>query len=152
MKTESGRTLIEIIGVLAITGVMTASAIGIYNSIRNNQHNTIAAAELRELAKNVNLLMGNRSDYTGISVDYLVKSGAIKSEVAPIGKTWSVEVGPVDVTTFEIKLHGLSHNECDFFAAAVPAWAEDMFINGTSINGHIRCLSASENDITFIAR
>ena len=72
MKYESGRSLIEIIGVLAITAVMTAAAVGIYNSIRHNQKNTIAAAELRELAKNTKLLMEMRGDYTGVSVDYLV--------------------------------------------------------------------------------
>ena len=70
MKNESGRSLIEIIGVLAVTAVMTAGAVAIYNSVRRNQQNTIAAATLREVAKDINMLMGMRSDYTGISVDY----------------------------------------------------------------------------------
>lgn len=152
MRTESGRSLIEMLGVLAVTGGMTASAIAIYNSIRHNQNNTIAAATLREVAKNANLLMGMRGDYTGISVDYLIKAGALTSDAAPIGKSWSVDVGGVDTATFEIKLHGLTHGECDFFAAAVPAWAEAMFVNGVPSTEYVQCISAPANNITFVAR
>ena len=151
MKTESGRSLIEMIGVIAITGFMTASAIWLYNSIRYNQNNTIAAATLREVAKNANILMGMRGDYTGISVEYLVKAGAITKDVAPIGKTWSVDVG-VDTATFEIKLYGLSHGECEFFASVPPAWAESMIVNGVPSTEYTHCISALENNITFVAR
>lgn len=151
MKSESGRSLIEIVGILAITGVMTASAIGIYNSIRHNQHNTIASAELRELAKNINLLMGMRGDYVGLSVEYLIKAGALNSANAPIGKDWTVGPG-IDTSTFEIKITGLTHGECDFFAVSVPTWATDVFINGQKLGDMSNCFSGIDNDITFIAK
>ena len=151
MKTESGRSLIEIVGILAITGVMTASAIGIYNSIRHNQHNTIAAAELRELAKNINLLMGARGEYTGLSVDYLIKAGALNNATAPAGKDWTIAAG-IDPTTFEIKISGLSHGECDFFAATPPTWATEMFVNGQRLGEYANCFSDIDNEISFIAQ
>ncbi len=151
MKNESGRSLIEIIGVLAITAVMTASAVGIYNSIRHNQKNTIASAELREVAKNTKLLMEMRGDYTGVSVDYLVMAGALKSDKAPVGKSWSINVG-TDVTSFSIDLKGLSRGECEFFATALPNWAEDMFVNGYRLDSTTACFASSENDISFIVR
>lgn len=151
MKNESGRSLIEIIGVLAITAVMTASAVGIYNSIRHNQKNTIASAELREVAKNTKLLMEMRGDYTGVSVDYLVKAGALKTDKAPIGKSWAINVG-VDVTSFSIDLHGLSRGECEFFATALPNWATDMFVNGYRLDSSAACFGGAENDISFIVR
>ena len=151
MKYESGRSLIEIIGVLAITAVMTAAALGIYNSIRHNQKNTIAAAELRELAKNTKLLMEMRGDYTGVSVDYLVKAGALRSDKPPIGTSWSVNVG-TDVTSFSIDLKGLSHGECEFFATALPNWATDMFVNGYRLDNSVACFAGGENDISFIVR
>ncbi len=151
MKTESGRSLIEIIGVLAITAVMTASAIGIYNVIRHNQKNTIATAELREMVKNTRVLMGMRGDYTGVSVEYLVKSGALRSDVPPVGKSWTVGVG-TDRTTFVINLRGLSNKECDFFAVAPPSWAEEMFVNGHRVDDSVHCFGGGENEISFIAR
>lgn len=149
MKYEYGRSLIEIIGVLAITAVMTASAVGIYNSIRHNQKNTIASAELREVAKNTKLLMEMRGDYTGISVDYLIKTGALKSDKAPVGKKWAVNVG-LDVTSFVIELYGLTHGECEYFATALPNWATDMSVNGHSIQDSAHCFASSENNISFI--
>lgn len=151
MKAESGRSLIEIVGVLAVTGVMTASAIGIYNSIRHTQRNTIASAELREVAKNTKLLMEMRNDYTGVSVDYLVKAGALKSDKAPIGKDWSVNVS-TNRTEFEIKLYGLTHSECDYFAVAVPAWATDVFVNGYRPDNSPDCFSGPENEIVFVVK
>lgn len=151
MKSEYGRSLIEIIGVLAITAVMTASAVGIYNSIRHNQKNTIATAELREVAKNTKLLMEMRGDYTGVSVDYLIKAGALKSDKAPIGKSWNVHVG-TEVTSFVIDLVGLSRSECEFFATAVPNWATDMFINGYRLDSSTACFASSENNISFIVK
>lgn len=151
MKNESGRSLIEIIGVLAITAVMTASAVGIYNSIRHNQKNTIASAELREAAKNTKLLMEMRGDYTGVSVDYLVKAGALKTDKAPVGKSWSINVG-IDITSFSIDLTGLSRGECEFFATALPNWADDMFVNGYRLDNSTACFSGTDNNISFIVR
>ncbi len=148
MKNESGRSLVEIIGVLAITAVMTAAAIAIYNSIRHNQHNTIAAATLREVAKDINMLMGMRGDYTGISVDYLVKAGALQNPDAPIGKKWDIDVG-IDRTTFVINVYGLSHGECDFFASAMPTWATEMYINGYRAEDVANCFDGTENNISF---
>ncbi|MBO4583209.1 MAG: hypothetical protein J5714_04115 [Alphaproteobacteria bacterium] len=149
MKNESGRSLIEIIGVLAITAVMTAGAVAIYNSVRTNQKNTIAAATLREVAKDINMLMGMRSDYTGISVDYLVKAGALPNADAPIGKSWTIDVG-IDRITFTINLYGLTRAECEFFGAAMPAWASEMYINGYRAEEIVNCFPGSENNISFV--
>lgn len=85
MNHESGASLIEIIGVLAIAGVMSGAAIAMYNVIRNNQARKIASIELEEIAKNTKMLMGLRGDYTGLSVDYLVSAGALQNNSAPIG-------------------------------------------------------------------
>lgn len=153
MHEESGRSLIEIVGVLAIVGMMTAAAIGMYTTIRNKQTRTIAAAELEQIVKNTKLLMEMRGDYTGLSVDYLIKAGALGSGRAPIGAAdWSI--GPsTDSAMFEIKLTGLSEGECDYFESAPPTWATQMRINGnTATPGADFCFSSATNQITFVAR
>lgn len=149
MKSESGRSLIEIVGVLAITAVMTASAIAIYNSIRRNQSNTIASAQLREVVKNTKLLMEMRDDYTGVSVEYLVKAGALANDKPPIGTSWSIDVG-TEKNTFVINLMGLTSGECEFFANAVPNWATEMFVNKYRFNGYSDCFSTGNNEISFV--
>ncbi|MBQ2017208.1 MAG: hypothetical protein II208_01620, partial [Alphaproteobacteria bacterium] len=80
MREESGRSLIEIIGVMAIAGVMTVSALGIYNILRTSQIRTIASADLSQIAENAKLLMEMRGSYEGISIDYLIKAGALNSD------------------------------------------------------------------------
>ena len=91
MKSESGRSLIEIIGVLAIGAVMATAAVKMYGQIRTTQTRAIAASELEQIAKNVKLLTGARGLYAGVSVDYLVMAGALSSTNAPIGAPgWSV--------------------------------------------------------------
>lgn len=151
MKTESGRSLIEVIGVLGITAVMTASAIGIYNSIHQNQKHSIAAATLREVAKDIHTLMGMRGKYDGLSIEYLVKAGALKSELPPIGKTWVIEPG-YNSETFVIKISGLTQSDCDFLSVSVPQWATEVSANGHRIDEYAHCFSGIENEVIFIAK
>ena len=91
MIQERGASMIEIIGVLAIAGLMSAAAIGMYNVIRNNQARKIASTEMEQIVRNTKLLMEMRGDYTGLSVQYLVDAGALANKYAPIGgDDWSV--------------------------------------------------------------
>ncbi len=150
MKYESGRSLIEVIGVLAIAGIMTAAALGTYKMVRNNQARHIANSTLSDIAKNTKLLLEMRGDYTGVSVDYLVKSGAINTTTAPIGgDDWSVTAS-ADGKSFSINLVELTRGECEYFVTATPAWATSMLVNGYESDPDTRCLSSSANQISFI--
>lgn len=150
MKQEYGRSLIEIIAVLAIGAVMTAGAIAMYHSIRTNAVRTIATTEIENIAKNVKLLTGARGTYEGVSVDYLVKSGALKSDAAPLGSDdWSVE-SSYDGASFSINLHGLTSGECAYFQTKQPKWASAILINGNEIDGTSHCFSTKTNMVSFI--
>lgn len=149
MKFESGRSLIEVIGVLALTAIMTAGAIKIYSSVRHNQAHTIASAELREIVKNTKLLFDMRDDYTGVSIEYLVKAGALKNINPPIGEDWSIEAKD-EGKYFSINLFNLGTSDCDFFAVSVPQWATDVIVNGHSLDDSTNCFSGNTNNISFI--
>lgn len=149
MNQESGRSLMEIIGVLAIVGVMSASAISIYNVIKNNQARKIASMEIEQIAKNVKLLMELRGDYTGVSIQYLISSGALKSDKAPIGdEGWSVEAIN-NGKGFSINLTNLSSGECQYFATAKQNWATKIIINGLETDIDINCFSTKTNKVSF---
>lgn len=149
MTEQSGRSLVEIIGVMAVGAVMTVSAISVYRMIHNNQVRTIASAELKQVVENTRLLLGARGNYTGLSVDYLIKAGALSSARAPIGTSWSIE-SSIDGQTFSIKLEGLSAGECDYFITAAPTWAARVQINGYDAdNATDACFTTSTNQVTF---
>lgn len=152
MRAESGRSLIEIIGVMAITGVMAASSIGVYSMIRKNQTRTIAAHKMEQIATDVKLLMEMRGTYEGVSVDYLIKAGALKSDAAPIGgDTWSVTAS-ADGTFFAINLTELGEGDCDYFATAVPQWASAILVNGYETEPESHCFAGGENQVSLIVK
>lgn len=150
MRTESGRSLIEVIGVLAITGLMTIGAMGAYKIIRSNQERTIANATMEQIAQDTKILLELRGDYTGVSVDYLIKAGALKSDAAPLGgDDWSV-VASADGKSFSINLTELTEGECDYFETSIPKWASAVLINGNELDGSDHCFSSATNQISFI--
>ena len=152
MKQEYGRSLIEIIGVLAIGTVMSVATISMYRHIHTTQVRTIATAEIEQVVKNVKLLAGARGTYEGISVDYLVKSGALKSSVAPLGgDDWSVSPS-FDGTSFSVNLTELTSGECEYFTIKQPTWADSMLVNGIENDGTSHCFSTKTNLISFIVK
>lgn len=152
MRAESGRSLIEIIGVLAITGVMMASSIGVYSMLRKNQTRTIAMHKMEQIATDVKLLMEMRGTYEGVSVDYLIKAGALKSDAAPIGnQDWSVTAS-ADGASFAINLTGLSEGDCDYLAVSAPQWASAILVNGFETEPDAHCFAGGENQVSLIVK
>lgn len=150
MKTEYGRSLIEVIGVMAIAGVMTISALGAYNMIRTNQVRTIASAELEKIAENTKMLMEMRGTYEGVSIDYLIKAGALNSAKSPIGgEDWTIAAS-ADGATFSINVTDLSAGECEYFATAKPRWANAILINGFETGITDNCFDSDTNQVSFI--
>ncbi len=150
MKQESGRSLIETIGVMAIAGMMMVGTIAAYNIIRSNQTRTIANAELDKIVEDTKILMEMRGTYEGISIDYLIKAGALKNEHAPIGgQDWSIDAS-ADGRTFAVNLVDLSTGECEYFAEKKPKWASAILINGFETGVTSNCFDSSTNQISFI--
>ncbi|MBQ8473450.1 MAG: hypothetical protein IJ500_01145 [Alphaproteobacteria bacterium] len=151
MKQEYGRSLIEIVGAIAIGTVMTAAAIGMYRMMRENNARTIADSQLEQIAGDVKMLLEMRGDYSGVSVDYLIKAGALKSDKSPLGgDQWSV-VSSADGESFSINLTELTQGECAYFSTAIPKWATSIVVNGFEVRDNSdRCFSTPTNQISFI--
>lgn len=150
MITERGASMIEIIGVLSIAGLMSAAAIGMYNTIRNNQARKIASTQMDEIVRNTKMLMDMQGDYSGVSVSYLISAGALDNANPPIGgDDWSVTPN-FDGTGFAINLTELSSGECEYFATTKPKWATRIVINNSDYTGkNPNCFSSDINQISF---
>jgi type II secretory pathway pseudopilin PulG len=143
---QSGRSLIEVIGVLAIAGVMTAAAVATYNTIRHRQIRTIANSDIEQIVKNTKLLLGARGDYSDVSVEYLIKAGALKNAKPPIGKDWSVRSENLGAE-FSLNLTGLSYNDCAYFTTVKTDWAYKIRVN--NFESEPNCLSSGDNEVSF---
>lgn len=149
MINESGRSLIEMLGVVAIGAVMTAAAYATYNMLRTSQSRNLALSEMEQIARNTKILLETRGDYTGVSVDYLIKSGAITESKSPIGgDDWSI-TSSVDGKVFSINLVNLTHSDCAYFATKKLGWAKSVTINNLENAGGETCISGSRNNVSI---
>ncbi|HNY25731.1 MAG TPA: hypothetical protein PKJ33_04335 [Alphaproteobacteria bacterium] len=151
MREESGRSLIEVLGVLAISGILTAGAIAAYNTIRTRQNRIIATDQLELIAKNTKLLLEVKGDYTGVSVDYLIKAGALKNNKTPIGGSGWTITSSVDGKEFNINLVGLSKSDCAYLTTVKLNWTTAIRVNGSETNPGNFC-AAGKNDVSLIVQ
>lgn len=142
MKEQSGRSLIEIIGVLAIGTIMIVAAYRVYNTIDNRQKRMIASDTLEDVAKKTKLLYEMSGYPSTLSVAKLVSDGALSNSKTPIGSSWSVS-SIDDGKKFQISVSGLSYDECEYFKLKKTDWA-------TSISSSPRtCTKNKTHTVTF---
>lgn len=148
MREEYGRSLIEVIGVLAITGIMTAATITMYTSIKNRQQRLVASSTLEDIVNETKLLLSYSTDYSPVSIDFLIKSGVLKNNSAPIGGSdWSIKPN-YDNKSFSINLVNLTYEDCSYFITAKPKWSQEISINGSSSSENL-CMKSGDNQISF---
>ena len=142
MKQESGRSMLEIVGVLAIGVIMIASAYRMYKSIDQRQKRLVASETVEEVAKKTKILY-EFSGYMGISIDELKTKGAISNTNPPIGSGW--ELKPNKNGGFRITLQGLSYDECKYFTIKKADWAQQVRANQSA-----GCKKTDSNIVDFI--
>ena len=148
MNQESGRSLIEMLGVLAIAGVMTAGAIAMYNMVRTRQVRMVAVEDMKTIANNAKLLFSARRDYSGISAQYLVKSGAMKTEKSPLpGTEFSVLAEP-GVREFIMMFGDVDFKTCSWLATVKLDWADRISVNGYFESPGTYCHTVDKNEIS----
>lgn len=151
MHEQSGRSLIEIIGVLAIGAIMLSGTFAIYHSTNEKQKRLIASETLKDIATKTKTLL-EYSGYQPVSVDFLIESGVLKNDKAPSGgNAWSV-TSNYDGTEFSINLVDLTFEECAYFTTKKFDWATHISVNGYDSADSSFCLQTGENTISFYAQ
>lgn len=151
MTEQSGRSLIEVLGVLAIGAIITAAAVGMYSQIRGSARRQFAITQMSDVARDAKLLMGARGDYSGISVEYLVQMGALQNGATPIGDAWEITATD-DGAAFAINLTGLTSGECAYFETVSAPFAQTVQINGYDVADTSHCFSTATNRVSFIVK
>ncbi len=131
MNQQSGRSLIEILGVLTIGAVMIAAAVSLYTSINQRQQRVVALETMKDIANQTKTLMKYSGSYEGVSIEYLIEAGVLKNAKAPIGSDkWRIK--PTE-KGFVIQLFNLTYDDCAFFATKNIEWASSIVINNNTI-------------------
>lgn len=151
MREQSGRSLVEIIGVLAIGAIMVSATYVAYHATSEKQKRFIASETLQDIVQKTKTLL-EYSGYTPVSVDYLIETGVLKNDRAPIGgDNWSI-TSNFDGTEFSINLVKLSFEECAYFVTKKFDWAIRVNVNGYGVSDSSYCLRTGENTISFVAQ
>jgi prepilin-type N-terminal cleavage/methylation domain-containing protein len=150
MNAQSGRSLIEMLGVLAIGGVIAAGAVETYRVVRSRQTRTFAEQELKNIAENAKILYSGRKNYSGIGKSYLIKAGALKVE--KIGDNDFRIAAAEDGKSFSIIFDNMNFGDCSYFATKKYEWAAGVAVNGFSDDPSSLCAESHPNKLEFIIK
>ena len=123
MIQESGRSMIEMLGVLAIMGVITVGAIGMISTAMRTQKLTAVNDEVVQMVTMVRNLHGEYDDFSAMNTTTIF--GAIgMSDKNPYGGTYELSVNPSDARQFIVTINGLAKSECE--ALLAKAWSDSI--------------------------
>ncbi|MBR4624370.1 MAG: type II secretion system protein [Alphaproteobacteria bacterium] len=150
MRQESGRSMIEMVGVLAIMGMLTATAFALISLGINRQKQARVVDDVVTIVSGVRSLLGDYDDFSNI--DNATIFGAISvSNKNPYGGTYELAVDNSNTRQFIVKINGLSKSDCE--ALKTKAWADsvgyissDHKESGASAN----CVDGNENVVSIV--
>ena len=122
MKHESGRSMIEMLGVLAIMGVITAGAILLISSAMRTQKRNTVNEEVLQIVMGVRQLLGEYDDFSNINNSIFSAIGM--SSKNTYGGTYEIAVDPSNSRQFVVSVTGLSQTDCEYFAT--KAWSDSV--------------------------
>ena len=123
MKYESGRSMIEMLGVLAIMGVITVGAIGMISTAMRTQKRNTVNEEVLQIVTGVRQLLGEYDDFSNINNATIFGAIGI-SPKNTYGGTYELAVDPANSRQFIVSITGLSDTDCEYFAT--KAWSDSV--------------------------
>ncbi|MBL0690554.1 MAG: hypothetical protein JJV93_02700 [Alphaproteobacteria bacterium] len=151
---ESGRSMIEMLGVLAISSMIISGALLTYKQIKSKQTRILVLDEIHTISDRVNILYAGRS-FEGLSTDYLIKAGVVRTDKNQMhGKlvVGSSQLGE----SFYIEYNNLDYSDCIYFYKQYIERLKSKEINTVELlkfdkdrNVDNICNSGDENRIRF---
>ncbi len=131
MRQESGRSMIEMLGVLAIMGVITVGAIGMISSAMRTQKRTTVNDQVIQMVTQVRTLLGGYDDFSNINNETIF--GAIgMSNQNPYGGVYELATDAANPRQFVVSITGLPKSDCEYFLTMAWTGSVGNTINGTS--------------------
>lgn len=123
MIQESGRSMVEMLGVLAIMGVITVGAIGMISTAMRTQKLTSVNDEVVQMVTMVRNLHGEYDDFSNMNSSTIF--GAIgMSDKNPYGGNYQLTVDPSNSRQFIVTIDGLTQSDCE--ALTAKAWSDSV--------------------------
>ncbi len=126
---QTGRSMVEMLGVLAIIGVLSVGGIAGYSKAMAKFKLTKAMDQVSTTVTNIRTLYSGQPNYNGLDTATMIKMGAVGAEMLN-GKTQAnasaaynafnglVTIDGTSGQTFKLKFAGLSKEACVAIAAS----------------------------------
>lgn len=123
MIQESGRSMVEMLGVLAIMGVITVGAVGMISVATNSQKRNTVNDDVMQIVSGVRQLLGQYDDYSHINNATIFGAMGL-SNTNPYGGTYSLATDPSNAHQFIVTIDGLSKTDCEYLVTR--AWTDSV--------------------------
>lgn len=112
-KQQSGRSMIEMVGVLAVMGLITAGAFVLISSASSSQKRNRATDDIMEIAAGVRSVYAEHDNF-GSGIDANILAAINKSATGPYaGSTYSVAMSTSSNTQFVVTLSNVPAKDCN---------------------------------------
>ena len=88
-NNECGRSMIEMLGVIAIVGILTIGGIAGFNKAMHKQKTNRLMDQMALLTMNIRTLFANRTDFTGLNNKNLLDAGYVPGDMYTPGQSTS---------------------------------------------------------------
>ena len=128
LSEQSGRSMIEMLGVLAIIGVLSVGGIAGYSKAMAKYKQNKLGDQVSMLITNLRTLYGNSADYSGLTTASAIAMGAVDKEMqATSSSVVNVYNGSVTIAanqyssandSFKLTIAGLPKTACVYVMSA----------------------------------
>lgn len=123
MRQESGRSMIEMVGVLAIMGMLTATAFALISLGINRQKQSRVTDDVVTIVSGVRTLLGDYDDFSNLDNSTIFAAMSVSNK-NPYGGTYELSVNNANTRQFIISINGLSKSDCE--ALITKAWTDSV--------------------------
>lgn len=123
MRQESGRSMVEMVGVLAIMGMLTATAFALISLGMNRQKQARVTDDVVTIVSGVRGLLGDYDDFSNIDNATIFAAMSVDNK-NPYGGTYELAVDSTNTRQFIVRIKGLSKSDCE--ALVTKAWTDSV--------------------------
>ena len=122
MNQESGRSMIEMLGVLAIMGALTIGAYALIKDAFESQRQMQGVEEVFVIVNEVRKIHSQYDDFSNMDGEVILSM--MEKKHNPYGGTYELTVNPANSRQFILTINGLSKSECQ--ALITRAWTDSV--------------------------
>lgn len=149
MRQESGRSMIEMVGVLAIMGMLTATAFALISLGISRQKQARVTDDVVTIVSGVRSLLGDYDDFSNIDNSTIFAAMSVSNK-NPYGGNYELAVNSLNPRQFIVKINGLSKADCE--ALVTKAWTDSVgYIASDHKEGGAtaKCVDGNENVVSI---